>query len=152
MTEKNENVSPDYNPENILSDINRHILRLDFQNDENYKFVFNFSSDLPYPFWVNGNSIKSVTHSNRFLKPVEKKMRIVSDGVRKDVKYTNKIFSFPAFPIFVKLGKVAKLVINSYKKKVSSLMRMTRRYPAVTDKQLLVLTSLLVSLLMLAFF
>ena len=150
--EKTENVSSEYNPENILSDINKnHILKLDFQNEENYKISFNLSSDLPYPYWVNGNSIKSASHSKRFYEPNRKKELTVINSERKDPEYKNKISSSPAFPIFVKLANVAKLVINSYKKKLFSLKRFSRGYIPVTNKQLLTLTSLLASILLFAF-
>lgn len=150
--EKTKNVSSEYNPENILSDINKnHILKLEFQNAENYKISFNLSSDLPYPYWVNGNSIKSASQFKRFYKPDRKKVMNVINSERKDPEYKNKISSSPAFPIFVKLANVAKLVINSYKKKLFSLKRFSRGYLPVTNKQLLTLTSLLASILLFAF-
>ena len=128
-------------------------LKLNFQKAENYKIFVNISSDLPYPFWVNGNSIKTASHSNKLLKPDWKNLRLVDKSDRNDGEFKNKIFrfSFPAFPIFVKLGNVAKLVTNSYKKKLSTLLRITRRYPPVTPKQLLMVTSLLASMLLLVF-
>ena len=113
-----------YDPENILSDLNtNHFLDLDSENGENFKISSNFSSDLPYPVWVNRNSMKMA--SDEFLKPDWKKRNAVSrtDGRDRDgvVGYRKNKIRFSVIPILMKLRNVPKLIINSYRKKLSNL-------------------------------
>ena len=74
--------------QNVLSDPETD-LKLDFQKAENYKIFVNISSDLPYPFWVNGNSIKTASHSNKLLKPDWKNLRLVDKSDRNDGEFKN---------------------------------------------------------------
>ena len=138
-----------YVPEKILSDLNtNHFLNLDSENEENYKITSNFSSDLPYPVWVSRNSMKIA--SDEFLKSDWKKRNLVSRTDRGDRRdggggYIKNKIRFSAVPILMKLRNVAKLIINSYRKKLSNLVRITRRYQPASRNQLLALTALFVS-------
>ena len=142
-----------YNPEHILSDLNtNHFLYPDYENGENYKIVFNFSSDLPYPVWVNRNSMKIA--SDELFKSDWKKRNFVIRPERRDLGvsggYKKNKIRFSAIPILMKLRNVAKLIINSYRKKLSHLLRITRRYQPATIKQVLTLAALFASFLVVA--
>ena len=143
-----------YDPENILSDLKtNHFLDLDSENGEDFQISSNFSSDLPYPVWVNRNSMKIA--SDEFLKPDWKKRKVVSRTDRRDRTrgggYRKNNTRFSVIPILMKLRNVAKLIINSYRKKLSNLVRITTgRYQPVSRKQLLTLTALFVSFIVVA--
>ena len=142
-----------YDPENILSDLNtNHFLNLESENGENYKVALNFSSNFPYPVWVNGNSMK-IASAGEFMKPDWKRRNVVTRTDRRDVGfgYKKNKTRLSVFPILMKLGNVAKLIINSYRKKLSNLVRITRRYQPASRKQLLILMALFVSFTVVSF-
>ena len=144
-----------YDPESILSDLNtNHILNLDSENGEKYKIALNFSSNFPYPVWVNGNSMK-IASTDEFFKPDWRNVVTKTDRRWKETDlgfgYKKNKTRLSVFPILMKLGNVAKLIINSYRKKLSNLVRITRRYQPASRKQLLILMALFVSFTVVSF-
>ena len=143
-----------YDPENILSDLNtNHFFNLDTVNGENYKIFLNFSSDLPYPVWVDENSKFKIQYD--FFGSDWKRRKVVSRPDRRDLggnaRFKKNKIRFSVIPILTKLRNVAKLITNSYRKKLSYLFRITRRYQPASRKQFLALAALFASFLVVAF-